>query len=242
MVPLNLKTIVPTIAAIAVMTLCFQLAQWQTQRADEKLHLKASLEQATKLEALNFDRVTPADFEKRRVQLQGKWLSEKTVFLDNRTHNSVAGFHVLTPLKIQGSEKVVLVLRGWVARSVSDRQMLPVLNEPLGLVAIEGLAQADLVKSYELGKPFVPQATDRLWQSATRASFQVWSGLELVPLVLRQTKSDREDGLIRQWPSLNFDETKHQGYALQWYSLGMLTLLLWIWFVPIKILKKNVNK
>ena len=237
MVPLSLKSIVPTIAAIAVIALAMQLGQWQSRRALEKLQLKASLAQAEALGPLEATQITPADFEKRKVQIQGAWLSEKTIFLDNRTHNSVAGFHVITPFKIEQSDNTILVLRGWVARSVQDRQTIPIIREPLGTVVVGAIAQADLIKSYELGKAFLPQKNERIWQSVTRESFQAWSGLALMPFVLRQTTANPADGLIRQWPSLNVDETKHQGYALQWYSLAALTLLLWLWFVPIRILK-----
>ena len=65
MVTLSYKTIVPTLAAIGVTMLALNLGQWQTHRAQEKLKLKATLEQAAALAPLKIDQVTPADFEKR---------------------------------------------------------------------------------------------------------------------------------------------------------------------------------
>jgi surfeit locus 1 family protein len=58
----------------------------------------------------------------RRAVLQGEWLPAHTVFLDNRQMNGVPGFYVLTPLRLQGRNDVVLVQRGWVQRNFARRE------------------------------------------------------------------------------------------------------------------------
>jgi surfeit locus 1 family protein len=178
------------------------------------------------------------------VQLNGVFLEDKTIYIDNRTHKGQAGFHVVTPLKIEGS--TVIVLRGWILRDVTDRTKLPqrkLTAEPVSLV---GLSQADLIKSYELAKAVKPGPQDKLWQSATVDEISQWSGLSLSRFVVRQTEALKtasgeaiDDGLVRDWAAFNTDVDKHRGYAVQWYSLSALSIALWVWFVIVRRLMKK---
>jgi surfeit locus 1 family protein len=212
------------------------------------------------LPPISFQDVSKETHEKRRVTLTGVFLSDKTIFIDNRTHKGQAGFHVLTPLKIDNG--TVLVLRGWVARDIRDRTKLPTLKALSEPVAVTGLSQEDLIKSYELGKAEEPALGQQLWQSATLEQVRQFTKLSLAPFVLRQTDAlvqvnervssqsnngqrnavqEVNDGLVRDWAAFNTDVDKHRGYAVQWYSLAGLSLVLWVWFVVIKRSKKKAK-
>jgi surfeit locus 1 family protein len=242
-----LRLVVPTIAALAVALSALTLGNWQTRRGDEKELLKAQIEQAKALVPIGANEVSTATHDKRRVELTGVLLEDKTIYIDNRTHKGQAGFHVVTPLKIEGS--IVLVVRGWIVRNITDRTRLPerkTMAEPVSLV---GLSQADLIKSYELGKSAKPSPQDKLWQSASIDEVAQWSGLPLAPFVVRQTETLKsvagvmiDDGLIRDWAAFNTDVDKHRGYAVQWYSLSGLSVALWVWFVLIRRLLKSGRK
>ncbi len=235
--------VIPTAAAMVIALVAFSLGNWQSRRADEKTALKQAVEQARQLPPIGVEQIAPEIFDRRLVRLTGRWQSEKTIYIDNRTYKGTAGFHVLTPLKI--SDGVVLVLRGWVKRDVQDRTKLPDIDQgppSTDNVTIVGFAQAELQQSYALGEQPKYGANDRLWQSATIASFGQWSGLALKPYVIRQIASNDSDELVRDWAIFNVDVGKHQGYALQWYSLSGLSIALWIWFVGLrKFRKKQVD-
>ncbi len=244
-----LRLLLPSIAAFLIALVAITLGNWQTRRGDEKVVLKAQIEQGQAMPPIEASEVISKTHANRRVQIEGQWREDKTIFIDNRTHKGIAGFHVLTPLKI-ASGKHVLVLRGWVARDLKDRTKLPQLRSIAGTSIspgtstskVVGLSQPDVPQSYELGKPWVPDAKDFLWQNASREIYSNWSNLALEGFVLRQTESltGFDDGLVREWAAFNVDEDKHRGYALQWYSLGALSGVLWVWFVLIKkILKKK---
>ena len=74
----------------------------------------------------------------RQVIVQGTWLAQHTVFLDNRQMNGKPGFYVLTPLQLEGGGAVVLVQRGWVPRNFADRAALPKVETPAGRVTVQG--------------------------------------------------------------------------------------------------------
>jgi surfeit locus 1 family protein len=62
-------------------------------------------------------------------------------------------------------------------------------------------------------------------QNLDRAAFAEETGLELEPMILEQ-HSPADDGLSREWPRAEFGPEKHEGYALQWYSLAVLSVVL----------------
>jgi surfeit locus 1 family protein len=239
-----LRLVIPTVAALAVALSALTLGNWQTRRGDDKERLKVQIEQAKALPPIGATEVSDATHDKRRVQLTGVLLEDKTIYIDNRTHKGQAGFHVVTPLKIDNL--TVLVLRGWTVRDVADRTRLPQRKAIVEPVSLVGLSQADFIKSYELGKAAKPGAEDKLWQSATIDDVAKWSGLSLGPFVVRQTEELKSaaglpmaDGLVRDWAAFNTDVDKHRGYAVQWYSLSGLSVALWVWFVVVRRLIKK---
>src|SRR6266550_65157 len=60
---------------------------------------------------------------------------------------------------------------------------------------------------------------------AARGAFAADTGLALQPIVIEQ-RSDSGDGLLREWPRPDAGIERHQSYALQWYSLAALAVIL----------------
>jgi len=225
--------LLPTLAALVVVGVTASLGNWQMRRAAEKAALQAQRTAAQRDAPLSIPAqpIDPASLDGRRVAVRGQYDASRTVFIDNRTYRGVAGFHVVAPVKIQGSDLHVLVLRGWVAGDPRDRARLPQVRTPEGEVLVTGLAQADLGKAVELKAAAPPAAGERLWQNLDLQRYERWSGLKLQPLVLRQIDSPvPDDGLVRDWPSVAGDEDKHRGYAFQWYAMAALTAGLWVYF------------
>src|SRR5438034_21992 len=116
----------PTLAAVAGIAVTVALGNWQLGRAAEKRELKARLEAraaAPPIEILAGE-LPAQDAEFRRVGTRGVFEPRYAVYLDNRIHRGVAGYHVVMPLRIGGSDRYVLVNRGWIARA-AHRSELP---------------------------------------------------------------------------------------------------------------------
>ena len=226
--------------ALFVIGLTTSLGIWQLQRASEKAAAQAHQAEAlarapTLLDAATFDGLlarpsTAADLDGRLVRVQGHFDAAHTVFLDNRTRQGVAGFHVLAPLKVSGSDQVVMVLRGWIARDPRDRTRLPVLLTPEGLVEVQGLAQRELAQPVVLGgRGGDDRETARLWQHYEPDGFAAWSGLRPAPLLVRQTvEPTYRDELARDWNQPGTGVDRHRGYALQWFTMAAVALAVWI--------------
>ncbi|MEO8836532.1 MAG: SURF1 family protein, partial [Caldimonas sp.] len=131
------------LATVAAVALTARLGVWQLDRASQKNALQASLDARSHTPALDAGTLARTasgarlqDF--RPVVLHGRWLADRTVFLDNRQMDGRVGFFVVTPLALEQSTSAVLVQRGWAARSFTDRAALPRVATPAGVVTVEG--------------------------------------------------------------------------------------------------------
>jgi len=213
-----------SIAAAAFLALTVALGNWQTRRAEEKLELGRRLEELARGPVLSVPSA-PADasaFERHRVSARGHFVAQATLFLDNKVLKGVAGYHVLTPLKLEGGGLHVIIDRGWIA--AGDRSRLPAVPAPEGLQTIEGTAVMPGTRFVELA----PEAVDgSRRQNLVIAREEKRLGLKLQPFVIEQT-SDAQDGLARVWERPDTGVDRHRGYALQWYSFAFLTVVLYV--------------
>jgi surfeit locus 1 family protein len=154
-----------------------------------------------------------------RVAVEGEFLPRYTVYLDNKTRRGKAGYEIVTPMKIRGSSSHVLVNRGWIEAG-KTREVLPEVRTPAGELRLEGLALERLAQPLKL-----KEDKSRVRQSLEIAAYAAETGLRLEPRVIEQ-HSDLPDGLARDWPPHDAGVEKNEGYALQWYSLAALALIL----------------
>ncbi len=223
-----------TLGAVIGMVLTFSLGVWQWGRAHEKLALQAQQQARQALPALGQDtlRLTPRapDLTHRTVILQGQWLGAQTVYLDNRQMQGRVGFYVITPLRLSpdtagAPEAVVLVQRGWVPRSFTDRQQLPTITTPAGEVTVTGRIAPAPSKLYA----FDGADTGPIRQNLDLAAFRVETGLPLLEGSVQQVGAASE-GLLREWPVPANSADKNYGYAFQWWALCGVIFLLYVWF------------
>ena len=220
-----LITVVTSLALAATLA----LGRWQLSRAVQKEVLQGSIDAKAALPKLDGQalaaRADPAFDLYRGVTLRGRWIAQRTVFLDNRPMNGKPGLYVVTPMKLEGSTVVVLVQRGWIARNFVDRTSVPKLETPTGVIEIQGRIAPPPAKLYELGGP----DTGLIRQNLDIARFSAESGLPLRAVSVQQTGVTSE-GLLREWPLAGTGVDKHYGYAFQWFGLSALIAILYVWF------------
>ena len=134
-------------------------------------------------------------------------------------------FDARQTVTLEGGQVALLVNRGWVAAG-SRREVLPAIETPAGLQQLEGIAVVPTARFVELGKD-AAAADGRVWQNLTLERSRAATGLDLQPVVMQQT-NDTKDGLERAWEPPNLGADKHRSYALQWYSIAVLILVLYV--------------
>ena len=228
-------------AALAV-GLTFSLGLWQLDRAAQKTGLQGTKTKQAAMAAIDGRSLGGAqDSEQqraallhRRLVLVGHWLPQHTVYLENRQMNAKPGFFVLTPFQIKGSGAVLLVQRGWVQRSFTDRTALPAIQTPGGQVELQGYLAPWPSRLYDFGG--AEQGPIR--QNLDLSSFQKETGLNLLEVTLLQSGAASE-GLLREWPVVASGVDKHYGYAFQWFGLSGLIALLYVWFQIVQPRRKK---
>lgn len=179
------------------------LGQWQAGRAEQK---RADARQA------------------QRMSVSGVFEPRFTVLLDNKLRHGRPGYEVVMPLKIAGSERHVLVNRGWIA-APRTRETLPEVRTPAAQIEVEGLVRERFPRVLEVGG----QAGERARQTVDIAAYAKETGLLLEPYYIEQ-HSPADDGLDRQWQPPGAGAEKNESYALQWYSLAALAFALGLVF------------
>lgn len=218
-------------AAFAAIAGTLALGNWQTRRAEEKRALQSQYDAAETvapalLSTAN-DLAAVASQLPRRVRLTGEFVEAATVYIDNRIVDGVAGMRVITALRTIADAPLVLIDRGWAARDIADRARLPAIATSAGTVTIEGLAVARLPRSLELGA--TSEASLGLWQNLDYERFERATGRSVARMVVQQTGGP-SDGLRRDRLRLDAGVDRHRGYAVQWYSLAGLILLLTLYY------------
>jgi cytochrome oxidase assembly protein ShyY1 len=219
---------VPFLAAALVVAFGVSLGNWQLRRAEQKLALQEQMLMRAEFAPVNSNALAPEQTpeEFRRVVAKGEFIASWAVYLDNRPYQGRAGFYLLMPFKLAGSEQSVLVMRGWFPRDAINREHIPTITVPEGVIQIEGRVRASTGKVMQLGEAAALEP-GAIAQNVDVAEFARASKLSLQTFIIEQT-NDAADGLVRDWPIPSVGIDKHKGYAFQWYSLALVAAVFFL--------------
>ena len=213
----------PTLLMIPVFLGLLMLGHWQLDRGRQKRVLYAAFEHGGDPAVA----LPPASIDVRylHVRLQGHYLVDRQILLDNMSHDGVAGYRVLTPLELDDG-RCVLVDRGWIdggtRRTVlPDVTVMPTPRVVTGRLDDLPVPGVRLPAPAETGWPrrmSFPQAAD----------VSSVLGRSVYPrIVLLDAAS--EDGYVRDWHPGGLSPARHDGYAVQWFALAATWLVLYLW-------------
>lgn len=227
---------------VVLIVICFviiflKLGNWQLSRADERNSRHEQIEQLSKEPSVNIpgSLVKLDDYLYRQVEVTGQYITEYTVFLDNKTYKGHAGYHVVTPFLIAQSQLVIPVNRGWVPTG-SDRSILPVIVTPKDNITIQGIASSPELKTFALADE---EDSSRVWNSFDMIRFQQMTGYDVQPVMVL-LKHGTDDELIRDWIKPESGASKNIGYAVQWFSLAATTIIIFL-ILNVKRSKQKVK-
>ncbi len=232
--------LVITLAAVVVVALGVALGLWQLDRAEQKQNLARTMQSRAAMPLLTALPARGATGDRdqwhRGVQLQGRWLTQFTVYLDNRQMKdrgqARVGFDVVTPLQLADGT-AVLVQRGWLARNFVDRGKVPDVPTPTEIVWVQGRYAASPPRLYEFKNDSNPLG--RVRQNVETEAYAQEIGVPLRPGSVVQTGDDAASSVLkRAWSLPDAGVAKHHGYAFQWFGLSVLFAGLYVWFQIIR--------
>jgi surfeit locus 1 family protein len=225
--PRFMRTVVVFLLIVIIL---ISLGAWQLRRAEEKRAIEAALRERSASEPLWIGdaELQVQDNEYRRAIAKGRFDSAHTVFLDNQIHHGQAGYYVLTPLQLVRGARAILVNRGWVPMGL-NRQQLPKVDTPHSLVAVCGSLRSPPQAPFFLGDEGSLQSANwpKVVQYVDVESLQAQLGYSLQPLVL-QLAADEPYGFVRQWPAPPTSVHQHIAYAIQWFAMALVVVVIFV--------------
>jgi surfeit locus 1 family protein len=228
---------IPALVVLCILPLLIALGFWQLDRAEQKRAFLDRQKQGMAAPALQLTAATPEDKEALRYRpaaANGHYDAGRQILIDNQVAEGKAGYFVLTPFILDGSEKAILVNRGWIPAS-RDRKVLPDLtlrNNPAQVIGrinhfpSVGI-KLDGADQPTAGWPAVVQVADSAVLSARL-------GYPLFPFMLELDKQAPE-GYRREWREAKvMPPEQHVAYALQWFGLAAALALLFVWYSRLK--------
>ena len=219
--------LIATLAVTAGIALCLWLAFWQFGRLNDRRAANAVA--LARLEspavALTGAPVTADDLELRRVTARGMFDYANQVVLRYRAYDGAPGVHIVTPLRIEGSETAVLVDRGWIP--VDRMGDLAQFSAPAGIVEFQGIGRRSQVRPSSLAPADPPLGPERArldeWFRIDVPRIQEQTPYALLPVFVElESPGDSASPapLPRPQPDLELSEGSHLGYALQWLAFA----------------------
>lgn len=225
--------LIPTLAFIITFCCFIKLGFWQLDRANQKNLLNDSytLRQQDKLVNLNDNKIKIDNKESilwRKVELNGSFLNEKNIILDNQIFNKQPGFNIITPFKILNTNHIVLVNRGWHP-NLQSREIIPVINSLTSKVKLIGHVANFPAKGITLGQDNFETLNSSIFrfQKLDVEELSYFLSFNLLPYMIYL------DPLVDNVYYKTFklpapDSVKNYGYAFQWYAFAVTLLIIFL--------------
>jgi len=223
--PFHLK-LLPSLITVPAIIIMLVLGTWQLERLEWKQDFIDTLNARTNVQPISLptELLTQSGDEFTPVYLEGMFDHSREVLLQNRTYEKSAGMHVLTPFVRGDGKGVVLVNRGWVPFEKPGQEYR---KDSL----VEGNKRIEGVIRFPIGQTsFVPDnnAEKDQWYFIDLGGMGDVMGYSLAPYYVMESKTGSDDVLPigGQW-KLTIPNN-HLEYALTWYSLALILLVIFI--------------
>ncbi len=215
-----------------VFVLMVRLGFWQLSRADEKAEMLFHISQTDYQTVNDLNQLSDmATFNK--ISLKGQWLSDVLLLLSNQIHQGQSGFHVYQAMRL-GEAYIVLVNRGWVmnadqAKAAKGSGQWQVVVSPWPEPAIQ-LGEQTFQNTSIQEVTYLPEQQVKLWLEAQLCHHTLTKNCIILPFVFKLDKT-MPDGYVRDWYNNIMPPEKHTAYAIQWFTMASVLLLILIIYI-----------
>ncbi|MDR3501037.1 MAG: SURF1 family protein [Legionella sp.] len=213
--------------------LFLRLGFWQIHRAEEKEQMLAAEKRQASLKPVLWTPKQKLPLQYTPIKIAGRYLPE-VFFLDNQHHQHQFGYHVLSPLELADGS-VVIIDRGWIPGDMT-RRIFPKITAPKNLIQVRGTTYFPSKGQWVLGQDYEKKENSVV--ILERLDEQLLSQLlqkSVYPFIIRLDKQDTH-GFVREWATVSMPPQRHLAYALQWFAMASVILII---FVALNLKKRN---
>jgi surfeit locus 1 family protein len=184
--------------------------------------------------------------EYRAAIVVGKYDFSQQVVLRNQVWTNQPGVHLLTPQVISGTNRAVLVDRGWILQEDATPDKRGKYNEP-GAVTVRGVLRRPQAKPDFGGVPDPPLAPGQTrldaWNivNVERISRQV--NVPMLAAYIQQSPGMTQNTPpYTSEPQIDLTEGSHFSYALQWFTFAAILAIGYPVYVKRHAQQANMNR
>lgn len=220
-----------TLFTTVFLPVLISLGLWQLAREQEKRELQSLYDLRQSGLPLSLDQIdwAMADLSYQKVQVNGSFDNAHYFLLDNRIREGRVGYEVLMPF-LTDSGSTLILNRGWIAQGES-RAVLPLLMPVDGQVSVEGILYVPLSDQFVLSE--IQESNSGTWPRVVqKIDIPAWStalGRDLMPYSVRISQNS-PGALEASWQTINMLPEKHRAYAVQWFTMALALLLMYLYF------------
>ena len=218
-----------------LLLLVLSLGVWQIDRGYKKKELENTFleRQSQPVKEIKYNTFEISDLY-RNVVLEGKYL-DQIFLLDNKIHNGKPGLKVFSPFE-SINESLVLVSRGWI--EFEDRSNLPMIKTERNALKIQGILRSEskdfILENDNMKKNINPI----LVQTINLDELSNYLGKPLSPYILELSELSKS-AFVKTWQPINLSSFRHFGYAVQWFGLGLVLIIGYLFFLRKEGTKEN---
>ncbi len=222
------------VVAVGFLISC-RLGIWQLQRLQQRREANAFLMARLSRQplALTGQDVNPDQIELSRVVATGQYDFSQEIVLRNQTLGGVPGGHVVTPLRLAGSDRAVLVDRGWVPLDEKGAPARSAAVRPAGEVTVHGVARRSQTRPNFIAPadpPPPPGGRLDAWFRVDIPHIQQQIAYPLLPIFIQEGEPSEADPMVSgnrlpvPYIQIDLSEGPHLAYAIQWFAFAAILL------------------
>lgn len=213
-----------------------RLGFWQIHRAHEKSQMILAQKTQEKQKPVLWSNKQKLPLQYEQILVKGTYLPQ-VFLLDNQHYQHQFGYDVLMPLELADGS-VIMIDRGWVSGDPT-RRALPRIQTPKGLVTLHGSVYFPNKNQWILGPALEKkQSKMSIIEFVDQKLISQVLQKAVYPFIMRLSKQDTH-GFIREWKTVSMPAERHLAYALQWFVMALVVLII---FVALNLKKKNEKR
>ncbi|MDO6678099.1 SURF1 family protein [Shewanella sp. 4_MG-2023] len=232
----RLSTGLLLVVTVSVFSILVKLGLWQLDRGIQKQAWQATLSERQASSELDYHTFLTLDssgpLTGYRIKVTAKPVNEQILLLDNQVYNGQVGYLAYQVFAISATEPWLLVELGFTAAN-KDRRILPDLAPlPAAQYQLTGRVyqrQTNPLSDQLYVEQFTVENRDVIrFQNLNLVALAEKIGHQLAPAVLQPDITPNMT-LAKPWTPIPLSAQKHQGYALQWFTMAAVFLSLMLW-------------
>lgn len=236
------RRILPTLVILLAMAAMAALGLWQLDRLEQRRAFNQQRRVALAAPPIQLSDapLPPGDLRDRQAVATGEFDYSRQVAIRNQSYAGQPGYHLVTPLRIAGAEKAVLVNRGWIPHGEANPATWRVFDEQQNGPQFGVLQPTRRRPDGAISA--VPADTQIGWYRLDVEAIDQTLPYNLLPVVLQLTPAGSEGAGFghpragadstslphRIEPDLSFSEGNHLSYALQWFGFAIIAAAVYV--------------